>query len=209
MTLLTSVPIPLLLTLGYSAFMAVLVPVYLRNYGPTNFVYFCDTALLLTLAGVWLQSPLLISTAAVGILLPQGFWLLDYLLGLSGQRGTGITAYMFDRRRSLLLRGLSLFHGWLPIFLLLLLHYTGYDRRALWLWTAIASVLVLVSYFWLPPPTPQHGIKPVNLNYVYGFSDELPQAWMPARAWLALVLIGSPLALYLPTHYLLAWLYRG
>ena len=34
--------IPLWLKLAYTAFMAVLVPVYLRNYGPTNFLYFCD-----------------------------------------------------------------------------------------------------------------------------------------------------------------------
>ena len=34
--------IPLWLKLAYTAFMAVLVPLYLRNYGPTNFLYFCD-----------------------------------------------------------------------------------------------------------------------------------------------------------------------
>jgi len=45
--------IPLWLKLAYTAFMAVLVPVYLRNYGPTNFLYFCDVALIITLVGVW------------------------------------------------------------------------------------------------------------------------------------------------------------
>ena len=47
--------------------MAVLVPVYWYYYGPTNFLYFCDVALFLTLAGIWLESPLLISMCAVGI----------------------------------------------------------------------------------------------------------------------------------------------
>jgi hypothetical protein len=44
---------------------------------PTNFLYFCDIALFLTLAGLWLDSPLLISMCAVGILAPQALWVLD------------------------------------------------------------------------------------------------------------------------------------
>ena len=59
------------MTLAYTAFMAVLIPVYLYRYGWTNFLYFCDIALLLTLAGLWLDYPLLISMSAVGILIPQ------------------------------------------------------------------------------------------------------------------------------------------
>ena len=51
--------LPLWLKLAYTAFMAVLVPVYWHYYGPTNFLYFCDVALFLTLAGIWLESPLL------------------------------------------------------------------------------------------------------------------------------------------------------
>ena len=40
----------------------VLVPYYWRAYGPTNFLYFCDVALFLTLGAVWLESPLLATT---------------------------------------------------------------------------------------------------------------------------------------------------
>ncbi len=40
--------VPLWLKLAYTAFMAVLVPVYWVNCGPTNFVHFCDAALFLT-----------------------------------------------------------------------------------------------------------------------------------------------------------------
>lgn len=198
--------IPLALKLGYSAFMALLVPVYLRTYGPTNFLYFCDVALLLTLAGIWSENALLLSVATVGILLAQLFWLLDFAVRLVFGRGTGMTDYMFDATRSRLLRGLSLFHGWLPILLLVLLCHTGYDARALPVWTALASVLVLVCWFAMPPPSPQRGLKPVNINYVYGFSDEAPQRWMPAWAWLGVALLGFPLALYLPGHLLLRWL---
>ena len=55
-----------------------LVPVYWYYYGPTNFLYFCDVALFITLAGIWLESPLLVSMCAVGILAPQALWVLDF-----------------------------------------------------------------------------------------------------------------------------------
>ena len=77
--------IPLFAKLSGTLFLAVLVPVYLHTYGPTNFLWFCDAALLLTVAGMWLESSLLISMCAVGILLPQGLWLVDFggnLLGI-------------------------------------------------------------------------------------------------------------------------------
>ena len=48
--------IPIALKLAYTAFLAVLVPVYWRNYGPTNFLYFCDVALFLTLVGIWTEN---------------------------------------------------------------------------------------------------------------------------------------------------------
>jgi len=41
--------LPMAFKIVYSAFVAVLVPVYWQSYGPTNFIYFCDVALLLTL----------------------------------------------------------------------------------------------------------------------------------------------------------------
>ncbi|MDB6006206.1 MAG: hypothetical protein JWR15_3193, partial [Prosthecobacter sp.] len=112
--------IPLWLKLAYTAFLAMMIPVYWYHYGPTNFLYFCDIALLLTLAGMWLESPLLISLPAVGILLPQALWCLDYAVQLCGVTLTGMTAYMFDGAKPLFLRGLSLFHGWLPFLLLYL-----------------------------------------------------------------------------------------
>ena len=40
--------IPLWVKLGYTLFVAVLVPIYLRHYGPANFLWFSDVALLAT-----------------------------------------------------------------------------------------------------------------------------------------------------------------
>lgn len=205
----TSPRVPLLLKLLVTAFVAVLVPVYYQNYGPTNFLYFCDVSLLLTLVGLWTGRPLFASMAAVGILVPQLLWCLDFGAELLGWHLVGLTGYMFDAKHPLFLRGLSFFHGWLPFLLLFMLRRQGYDRRALWAWSGLAWALCLVAYCWLPPAgtvlaNPQ---TPVNINYVFGFDDAHPQTWLPAP----LYLLGWMAALfgvfYVPTHLLLRrWL---
>ncbi|HUP92953.1 MAG TPA: hypothetical protein VM074_11965 [Solimonas sp.] len=195
--------VPLWLKLAYSLFMLALVPVYWHHYGPSNFLYFCDTALFLALAGIWLENPLSVSMPAVGILAPQVLWVADFLLNLVGLHLTGMTDYMFEPARPLYLRGLSLFHGWLPFLLVYLVWRLGYDRRAFIAWTLLAWALVLTCYFFMPPPGPAHGIAPVNINYVYGMSDTAPQSWMPASVWLSLELVLLPLVLYAPVHWLL------
>ena len=133
--------VPLWLKFAYTAFMIVLVPVYWHYYGPTNFLYFCDVALFLTLAGLWLDSPLLISMCAVGILAPQALWVLDFVLNFFGVSLIGMTDYMFKHENSLFLRGLSLFHGWLPFLLVYLVWQLGYDRRGFPAWTVLAWAL--------------------------------------------------------------------
>ena len=50
--------IPLAVKVLYTAFTAVMVPVYLKDYGPTNFLYFCDVAVLMTLVAVWTEKSL-------------------------------------------------------------------------------------------------------------------------------------------------------
>src|SRR5258707_8864447 len=104
----TASRVPIGLKLAYTAFMAVLIPVYWHYYGPTNFLYFCDIALFLTLAGLWLDSSLVISMCAVGILAMQTFWVVDFTLNSFGAPVTGVTDYMFKHENSLFLRGLSL-----------------------------------------------------------------------------------------------------
>jgi len=195
---------PLWLKFVYTAFMIVLVPVYWHYYGPTNFLYFCDIALLLTLIGLWLDSPLLISMCAVGILAPQTLWVIDFVFGLVGITLVGMTTYMFKHENSLFLRGLSLFHGWLPFLLAYLIWRLGYDRRGFVAWTALAWALLLICFFFMPPPNPNAGLTPVNINYVWGPSDDAPQPWLPPYAWFAGMMIGLPLLLFLPVHILLA-----
>lgn len=193
-------PIPLPVKLVYTAFMLVLIPVYWHYYGVTNFLYFCDVALILTLAGVWLHSPLLISMCSVGILAPQLLWVADFAGSAAGFPITGMTAYMFNPDSPLFLRGLSLFHGWIPFLLIYLTWRLGYDKRALPAWTILAWCLLLFCFFFMPEPRPDPGMEPVNINYVWGMSDNVKQTWMHPYAWLACLLAGMPLLLFFPTH---------
>ena len=72
---------------------------------------------LLTLAAVWTENPFWVSMPAVGILLPQAFWMLDFLSTAVGHPLFGMTNYMFDAQTPLFHRGLSFFHFWLPILI--------------------------------------------------------------------------------------------
>jgi hypothetical protein len=201
--------IPLAVKLALTGFTAVLVPKYWIDYGPTNFLYFCDVALLMTVVAVWRESPLLVSMPAVGIVFPQIIWTVDFLGECVGLPLSGVTGYMFDAKIPLFTRGLSSFHLWLPYLLLWLTWRLGYDRRALRYWTILAWIVLLVSYFLMPPPpAPLHDPNiPVNINYVYGFDSSAPQTWMPPLAYLALLMIAGPLLFFLPTHFVLAKLF--
>jgi hypothetical protein len=198
--------IPMHARVLYTAFVAVLVPCYLRIYGPTNFLYFCDLALLMGLVAVWTENSLWVSMPTVGILLPQTFWCVDLLGETLGFRMTGMTAYMFGPRPPLFLRILSLFHVWLPCFLLWTVSRLGYDRRAFLAWTLLSSALIVICYFLTPPPpaSADNPNLPVNVNYVYGLGNERPQQWMPPLIYLGLLLIGLPALAYLPTHLVLS-----
>jgi hypothetical protein len=193
---------PLLLKAAFTAFMAVLVPVYWSNYGPTNFLYFCDIALFITLIALWTESALLTSIASVGIIIPQLFWCVDFGFELCGSHLSHMTSYMFDSSRPLFLRGLSLFHGWLPLTLLFMLKRSGYDKRALRLWTGLSVVLCLVAFYFLPGAGAvlDNPNIPRNVNYVFGLDDAAPQTMMSPGlyllSWLG-VLFG---VLYLPAH---------
>jgi hypothetical protein len=117
----------------------------------------------------------------------------------------GMTSYMFDAQRSLFLRGLSLFHGWLPFLLCYLVYRLGYDRRALKVWTGLACGLSLVAFFLLPPAgaTLADPKQPLNVNYVFGLDDAHAQTWMPPGLYLVVWMLTLFVLAYLPTHLVL------
>lgn len=203
--------IPLLIKIVYTLYMAVLVPVYLHTYGPTNFLYFCDIALFMTWAALWTESALLVSAAAVGIVLPQALWAVDFIATGFGWPLSGMTDYMYDDALPLYARFLSFFHFWLPFFLLWLLKRTGYDPRGLPLWTVIALIVLYICYFFMPapPPSVDNPALPVNINYVYGFSDAAAQTWVPPWFWFVGLQLGLVLLIFLPSHWVLKRFYHA
>jgi hypothetical protein len=203
--------IPLWVKIPYTAFVAVMVPWYWATYGPTNFLYFCDVAVLVTLVALWTESRLLASVEAVGILVPQALWVVDFTLkGVAGFSLLGLADYMYSSTIPLFARGLSLFHGWLPFLLVWTVWRLGYDRRAFAIQTLIAWVLLPVCFFFTPaPPAPADNPNlPVNINYVYGIR-ETAQAWMAPGLWLVVVMVVLPACIYLPTHLILRAAFRG
>ena len=186
--------IPLWIKIGYTALVALIVPVYWRRYGPKNFLWFSDIALLTLVVALWIESALLTSMMAVSVLPLELLWNLSYISGLvTGRQIKGLTGYMFNRKYSLFLRSLSLFHVILPPLLLFVLWRLGYDSRALVLQTLAAWVVLPITYLAKPQE---------NINWVYGLGAE-PQKGMHPLLWLGLLMFLYPLCVYLPTHLLL------
>ena len=191
--------IPLWLKVAFTLFVLVLLPVYWRQYGPGNFLWFSDIALLLTVPALWLESSLLGSMILVSIGLLELMWAIDFFVRLIvGASVTGLSSYMFDSKIRLSVRALSLFHIVLPIIVVWIVSRLGYDRRAFVAQTALAWIILPMSYLLTKPSE--------NVNWVYGFGNR-PQRWMGSRLYLALVMLFFPLAIYLPTHLILSVLF--
>ncbi len=115
--------IPLWLKIAWTAWLLVWAPVYWRQYGAQNFLYFCDLGNFLIVLGLWAESRLIFSWQAVGLLVFQTFYSID-LLG----------AFLFGKH----------------MILLWAVRRLGYDRSA-WKWQTLTTcVLVPVNYSWRP-----------------------------------------------------------
>jgi hypothetical protein len=182
--------VPLALKIGYGGFLGILVPVYWRAYGPSNFLWLSDLALFGTTAALVLEQPLPASMAAVGVLPLEVAWNIDFA---SGGR-LGLAGYMFDQEKPIGLRALSLFHVALPPTLLWMLRRLGYDRRAFWLQTLLVSALLPLTYALTAPEK--------NVNWVFGPGAE-PQHRLPRPVYLALEMMVVPAVAMLPMHAIL------
>lgn len=186
--------LPLGLKIGAAAFLLVLVPAYWRTYGPSNFLWFSNLALVLTVIGICLESPLLISAAAVGVFVPEIGWSADLIVRLlKGGPAWGITEYMFDATYPAWVRVLTLYHLLLPPGLWWLTGRLGYNRRAPWLWIPLAVAACVVAFLATDPE--------LNINRVRQFGP-LRQGLLPPAVHLGVwmvVLIGVA---WMPTHFL-------
>jgi len=191
--------LPLWVKLADTAFVAVVVPVYAVRYGPGNFLWFSDIALIGSVAALWLENPLLASTLALAVLLPELAWNVDFFGRLfSGRHLLRLARYMFDRRISPFVRGLSLFHVFLPVLLVWTVSRLGYDRRAVLAQTALCWIVLPASYLLTSPAE--------NVNWVFGPRAK-PQRRLHPIAYLAALMAFFPLAVYWPSHLVLAALF--
>jgi hypothetical protein len=184
--------IPLGLKIAYTVFFVVWVPVVALSWGWTNYLWLCDVANFVLLVAIWRESPLLISSQGVAVLLVQLIWWIDFFTRLLlGFHPVGGTEYMFDPSEPFLGKGLSLFHIWSPLLLLWLLARLGYDRRG-WKLQSALGLLIFPLSFLLPT-------REQNVNWVWE-PFGLEQVWLPPLAYLAVVMMAAPLVIFLPTH---------
>jgi hypothetical protein len=187
----------------YTLFVCALVPVYWLEKGPANFLWLSDIALLASVVALWLESRFLASMMAVGALLPELAWNLDFFLRLVtgvdviGLNGTG---YMFGDRYSSLFKFFSLFHVILPLLLLWMVYRLGYDRRAVYAQTLLIWIVLPLCYLATDPDR--------NLNWVFGIGNP-PQTWVSGPVYLVLLMGAYPLLVLMPTHFVLKAFFKG
>lgn len=186
----TNSKIPLWLKVGWTLWLVVWAPVYCRQYGAQNFLYFCDIGNFLIALGLWSESRLILSWQAVGLLVFQTLYAIDLIgTALFGQHLIGGTEYMFDHNVSWFVRLLGLYHLVVPPLLVWCVRHLGYDGRAWKLQTLTAWIVVPINFVWRPQ---------YNVNWARGIGRE--QHVIPAWLYLAAYLIVVPMLVYWPTH---------
>jgi hypothetical protein len=186
--------VPSWLKFGYAVAVPVIAVVYWHAYGPQNYLWLSDIALVLTAAAVWTGSRRLASMPSVGVLPLELAWSVDFL---TGGRYIGLAAYMYDAELSLYLRALSLFHLALPPTLIYLLYRFGYDRKAPLYQTPLTMAAFIGAYVLASPEA--------NINWVYGPNE--PQDLLPPLVYLGIVMAVYPLVVMLPAHFILKRLF--
>ncbi|MBZ5571960.1 MAG: hypothetical protein LAO09_08780 [Acidobacteriia bacterium] len=188
--------LPLWLKVGWTIWVLAWAPLYWHQYGVQNLLYFCDLGNFIIALGLWLESRLIFSWQASGLLLFQTLYTAD-LVGalLTGQHIIGGSEFMFDAGIPLLVRLLSLFHVVMPPLLLWGIWRLGYDERGWKCQTLATWIVVPINYFWRPQ---------FDINWARGpFFRE--QHVAPGLVYLLAYLILVPLVVYWPTHVLLRW----
>jgi hypothetical protein len=192
--------IPLWLKVAWTIWVAVWAPLYWKYYGAQNFLWFCDLANFFILIGLWLESRLIFSWQACGLLVFQTLYAVDLVWALVA-RGhlIGGTEYMFDAHVPLFLRLMSLFHLATPPLLLWAIWKLGYDKRGWKYQILTAWVVVPICHFWR---------SEYDINWASGlFGRE--QHLIPRLVYLAGYLVVVPIVVYWPTHLVLqSWTQR-
>jgi hypothetical protein len=177
-------------TLAVLAFMVI----YWQRYGPRNFLWFSDIALIGAVPAMWLESALVSGTLACMVLLPELLWNVDYVLRIALKRRiTGLTEYMFDPSIPRWLRAVSLFHVPLPLVMIWLVAAYGYPAASLPAAAGTAALTLALSYLL--------SSREKNINWVFGLGRV--QNRLPQPLYLGLLYLGFVLVVFLPTHWIL------
>ncbi len=188
--------IPLWVQIAYTAMAALVLPVYWVRYGWRNYLWFSDVALIGMLPALLLESAFLVSMLAVGMLALELLWNVSFFTQLlTGWGLSGLTDYMFEARRPLYLRALSLFHVVVPAAMIFALLRLDYDPSAFPAMIVLSWVVLLATYLLTDPED--------NINWVRKLGARPPTKLSP-RQYLAALMVGFPLLVHLPTHLVLS-----
>ena len=195
--------LPLWLKIGWTIWVGVWIPAYWSQYGPRNFLWFCDISNFMILVALWTESALVFSWQACSVLLVQILFTID-LVGRAalGFHPIGGTGYMFNDDGSdipIPMRLLSLFHVVAPPVLIWGVWKLGFDRRGIR--CQILTAWIVLPICWLG------WNEKVNLNWVWGPFDRPQYVVQPPWLYLLVTMAAYPLILYLPTHLVLTRLF--
>ena len=188
--------VPLWLKVGWTVWVLAWVPFCWKQYGAQTFFYFCDLGNFFIAVALWMESALIFSWQATGLLVFQTLYTVDLISAFFFRKHIiGGTEYMFDVTVPLFVRLLSLFHVVMPPLLLWAIWRLGYDKRGWRYQTLTAWIVVPINYFWKPED---------DVNWARGlFFRE--QHVVPGLLYLLAYLLVVPLMVYFPTHLGLQW----
>jgi hypothetical protein len=182
-----------------TVFIMILVPVYAYNYGWQNFMWLSDVGLFLTLIALWLDSVLIMSMAAVGLLVLELIWWVDFFMDLLFNiNPIALSDYMFNPSIPIALRIMSLFHIITPIIWVSYIFQFGYHKKAVCYFTPVYWLVLLATYLFT---NPEYNINWVSLPLVYGMN-------VPVAIWPFVLAIGFPVLVFLPTHFVYCRLFK-
>lgn len=186
--------ISLWLKIPYTIMVLTIIPIYWYKYGPSNFLWFSDIALISTAFALWTENKLIVSMMAISVAPIDLVWSLDFMAG-----GPFVTQYMFDSATPLYLRALSLFHVPLPFVIVYCVYKLGYTSRALPMQIALIISVLLFTYYFAPVQA--------NINWVHGMGAE-PQSLLHPLLYLFL-LMSVMILIALPMHFLMKKWFEG
>ena len=184
----------------HTLFVCALVPIYWRQYGPANFLWFSDIGLLALVPALWLEHALLVSMIAISVVFFEALWNVDFFFRLAtGKSLIGLSAYMFDPK--ILVQPRAIMFPHLPAAAASLDAAPAGLRSARFFWQTIVALVVL-------PLSHLMSNARKNVNWVYGFGEN-PQRILPAPLFVILLMLLFPLAVYLPTQLVFARIFRA